>query len=114
MKQILLAASEPGALAALRRVDAGQSLAGFARGWLLPHAWPLLAIGGLSAVLGLHEIEAAVQVASPGWPSLPRKLLNMLHFARDDDLSAAVVLIEAPTLVLAVLLTLVIGWRSQR
>ncbi len=111
---VLLAASEPGALAALRRLDAGSSLNGFARGWLVPHTWPLLAIGGLFAVLGLHEIEAAVQVASPGWPSLPRKLLNMLHFARDDDLSAAVVLIETPTLVLVVLLTLVIGWRSRR
>jgi len=110
---VMLALSEPRAFASLRWLDTGSSWRGFWAGWLKPHAGVIMAIGCLFALLGFHEIEATVQVASPQWPSLPRKLLNMLHFARDDDLSAAVVLIEAPTLILIVLTTAVVGWRRR-
>lgn len=63
------------------------------RAFWLTHArvnWPV-AIGAALAVgcLSLHEIEASVMAQPPGLESLARSLLDYLHFARDEQLSAA-------------------------
>lgn len=97
---VVLALAEPGAVVSLRRIEVGESLRGWLRSWAIPRWAAILAASLAFGVLSFHEIEAAVQVASPMWPSLPRKLLNLLHFARNDDLSAAVLLLHVPGLVL--------------
>jgi ABC-type Fe3+ transport system permease subunit len=69
--------------------------AGTLRGWLAA-SWPTQAgpvLAGALAIglLSLHEIEAAVMLQPPGLDSFARQMLQLLHYNRVRDLSAAVV-----------------------
>jgi ABC-type Fe3+ transport system permease subunit/DNA-binding beta-propeller fold protein YncE len=85
----LLAAMEPRELADLRVVHAR----GGVRSWLLAVApWQVAGVCGAAVAafaLSMHEIEAAVIVTPPGADNLPRHLLNLLHYNRVEELTAA-------------------------
>ncbi len=82
-----------------RSIDRATSWRGWWRGRGSAALAPLALAALATAMLCLQEIEAAVQVYTPGVASLPRLLLNYLHFARDEDLSAAVALLAGVGLV---------------
>lgn len=90
----------------LRRADGADTLRGFVRTGLALNL-PLLAAAGLAAgMLSFTEIEVAVVVQPPGPGNLSRQILNYLHFARMEEMSAAAAWIVGP----GILLTGVIGW----
>lgn len=90
----------------LRRADGAETLAGFARTGLLLNL-PILAASGLaSGMLSFTEIEATVVVQPPGTGNLARQILNYLHFARMEEMSAAAAWIVG----FGILLTAVVGW----
>ncbi|MBX3315486.1 MAG: hypothetical protein KF902_01335 [Phycisphaeraceae bacterium] len=90
----------------LRRADGAETLAGFARTGLLLNL-PILAASGLaSGMLSFTEIEATIVVQPPGTGNLARQILNYLHFARMEEMSAAAAWIVGS----GILLTAVIGW----
>lgn len=97
-----LAASEPAERRALRALDGADSLSGWVSG-SLAWQWPGVAAAGLaSAALSLHEIEASVLVQPPGRAALAQQVLSSLHFARDEQLSAAGLVLLGSGSVLAV------------
>lgn len=75
----------------LRRLDGADTAGGWAR-VVLPHQGPVL-VGGavVLGVLAFHEIEAAVFIAPPGSGRFAQRMLELLHFARMEDLGAGVV-----------------------
>ncbi len=90
----------------LRRADGAETLLGFARTGLMLN-FPLLAAAGLGAgLLSFTEIECSVVVQPPGPGNLARQILNYLHFARIEEMSAAAVWIVGS----GILLTTSIGW----
>ncbi|MCA9310522.1 MAG: hypothetical protein KDA21_04900 [Phycisphaerales bacterium] len=82
---------EPDALRSARRLFAGDGL----RAWLSTSArleagvilGAVLAVG----LLSLHEIEAAVILAPPGYDLLSQRILSLLHYLHDENLSATVI-----------------------
>ncbi len=92
----------------LRRLDGGGTLRSYARTTLAIDA-PVLAGAGLAtAFLSMTEIEASVVVAIPGPGNLARQILNYLHFARLEEMSAAAFWIVTS----GILSVLVVGWLS--
>jgi ABC-type Fe3+ transport system permease subunit len=92
---------EPPALRDLRELDAPGSLRAFFRVCLRAN-WPVpIAAGVAGFVLSLHEIESTVFVQPPGSGALAQKLLDALHYSRDDRLGAATITLALASLVLA-------------
>lgn len=90
----------------LRRAGGAETLLGFARTGLLLNL-PVVAAASLGAgLLSFTEIECAVVVQPPGPGNLARQILNYLHFARMEEMSAAAVWIVGS----GILLATVIGW----
>lgn len=90
----------------LRRADGADTLRGFVRTGLALNL-PLLFAAALAAgMLSFTEIEVAVVVQPPGPGNLSRQILNYLHFARMEEMSAAAAWIVGS----GILLTGVIGW----
>ncbi len=90
----------------LRRADGADTLRGFVRTGLALNL-PLLTAAGLAAgMLSFTEIEVAVVVQPPGPGNLSRQILNYLHFARMEEMSAAAAWIVGS----GILLTGAIGW----
>lgn len=89
---VLLAATEPRNMRDLRLIDAGPTLRGFLRAALPPQLGVIIATAVAVALLSFHEIEAAVLLQPPSavGGGLPWQMLQWLHFARMEDLSAAV------------------------
>jgi hypothetical protein len=89
---LLLARTEPRDLADLRRLDAGTRFAGFVRAAMVPQLGIVLAVVLVTGLLSLHEIEAAVILQPPSavGGGMPWQMLQWLHFARMEDLSAGV------------------------
>ncbi len=80
---------EPSSQRDLRTLETGNRFIPWLKTSGLP-ALPSLLAGGLAAgLLSLHEIESAVQVMPPGQESLPRQILQYLHFSRLEEMSAA-------------------------
>jgi ABC-type Fe3+ transport system permease subunit len=102
-----LARSEPLSLADLRSLDAGERGSRALRAWWVatasPRLGPLAAIALACACLGLHEIEAAIVLQSPGLRSLAQTILAQLHFARQEDLAAATIMVVGPALLASIL-----------
>lgn len=86
-------------------------------GWLrteLAPAWSApVGVGLAAGALSLHEIEATVLVAPPGSGNLAQRLLDLLHYARDEQLAAAGINIVASGLVLALLAGALIAKSSR-
>lgn len=108
-----LARADGRALTDLRELDGAACL----RGWLqadLPRHGPTVVASGLAvAALSLHEIEATVMIQPPGTDSLARRLLELLHYLRYDDLAAGVLIVGLGSLVLVGLAgALIVRWRG--
>lgn len=92
----------------LRRLEGGETLTGYTRTTLVLDA-PVLAGAGIAAAfLSMTEIEASVVVSIPGPGNLARQILNYLHFARLEEMSAAAFWIVGS----GILAVVVIGWLS--
>ena len=85
----LLVRLEHPSLRDLRRAEGGGTIGAYARTRLVLDAPILGAIGLGAAFLSVTEIEASVVVSIPGPGNLARQILNNLHFARNEELSAA-------------------------
>lgn len=98
---IMLARGEPQAQRLLRLNEGATTAWAFWRAVVRPRWGTLLGIGLTMAALSLQEIEAAVILQPPGMPSLPRVLLEQLHYLRDQQMAAASVNLITLTMVLA-------------
>jgi len=81
--------SEPPSQRDQRRLDERRPAVSFVRLLLIPNLGVVLGVGVAMACLSLHEIESSVMVQAPGDQPLAQMLLDALHFARDEYLSAA-------------------------
>lgn len=86
-----LARQEPRDMRDARHLDGAIGLRAWLRAGLGGRAGALAGVGVAMWALSLHEIEAAVIVSAPGTPSLPQRLLDLLHYNRDEQLAAAAV-----------------------
>lgn len=92
---------EPPALRDLRELDAPGSLRAFFRACVRAN-WPVPVAAAIAGfVLSLHEIESTVFVQPPGAGALAQKLLDALHYSRDDRLGAATITLALVSLALA-------------
>jgi ABC-type Fe3+ transport system permease subunit len=90
-----MAMSEEPTLRDARRI-AGGGLRGWARAELA-RAWGVVAGAGLAcACLSLHEIEASIVLQPAGESTLAQVLLAQLHFARQEEIAAAAILVLTP------------------
>jgi ABC-type Fe3+ transport system permease subunit len=88
----VVALAEPADLRDLRRLDAGAGLAARLAGWWAaqrPALLPCAGAGLAAMAMSIHEIEATVMVQPPGFRSLAGRLLELLHYNRHEELSAA-------------------------
>lgn len=53
--------------------------------------WPIAGAGLIALALSLHEIEASIVLQPVGTPSLARRMLELLHYLRDQDLAGAAI-----------------------
>lgn len=104
----VLARLESPALRDLRRLEGGETLRGYARTALVLDAPVLVGAGIAAAFLSMTEIEASVVVSIPGPGNLARQILNYLHFARLEEMSAAAFWIVGS----GILTVVVVGWLS--
>lgn len=74
-----------------RELDTGGTLAGWGMVTVRPQAASVIGFALAVAALSFHEIESTVFVLPPGLANLPQQLLDFLHYARDEQLSAAAV-----------------------
>jgi ABC-type Fe3+ transport system permease subunit len=97
-----LAAAEPRDLRNIRLLDAGPSFRGFVVAALPPQIGTVLAASLAIGLLSFHEIEAAVLLQPPSaiGGGLPWQMLQWLHFARMEDLSAAVLCVLAAAILM--------------
>lgn len=101
------------------REMAGADGAGPLRAWLevhLPRTWPLVAGAAvLVAMFSLTEVPATLVLLPPGVPDFTQRLLNQMHYARDQHVIASCLALVAVYLALAVLVVLLAKiktWRS--
>ncbi len=73
----------------LVRIDCGRSLPGWWEASVRPFTVSVVGAAVCLGALSLHEIESTVFVLPPGVANLPQQLLDYLHYARDEQLSAA-------------------------
>lgn len=74
-----------------RELDGGVTLAAWSMVTLRPQAATVAGFALAVGALSFHEIESTVYVLPPGLANLPQQLLDFLHYARDEQLSAAAV-----------------------
>lgn len=100
----------------MRRLDGATGVRAIsARG--IPGALVAMLGGGLAVgLMSLQEIEAAVIVLPPGRENLARLMLNYLHYARHEDVAAAMVWLVGSALLVLVVAGLAAGLagRSRR
>ncbi len=85
---------EPTTLGAVRGLYAGEGTAAGLRAIAPLFAGTIAAAMIGAGMLSFHEIEAAVMVSPAGAPMFPQRMLAMLHYLRDDELAAAVVVVS--------------------
>lgn len=83
-----------------RRLDGATGLIGVLRTAIAGN-WPALGAGAIAvAILSFHEIECSIVLQPPGVDTFARAILNQLHFARTQELSAAGIVLLSVGLVL--------------
>lgn len=91
-----------GAWATWRRID-------------LPRAWPLAAGAGLLVLLfSLTEVAATMMLLPPGVPAFAQRLLNQMHYARDQHVIASCLMLVTAYLALVAPVALALAaarWR---
>ena len=106
---IVLRLSRDGADEHLREM-AGADGAGPVRAWLYvhwPRHWPLgVGAAVLVAMFSLTEFPATMVLLAPGVPDFTQRLLNQMHYARDQHVIASCLALVAVYLVMAVLIVL--------
>lgn len=97
------------------RVLAGGGTRGRLRGWMrteLRRGWGVVVGVALAiACLSLHEIESSVVLQPAGTSSLAQVLLAQLHFARQEEIAAAAILILTPAAGIALLAGILLARR---
>lgn len=101
----LIARAEPRDARAMRLLDGADHGRGWLAAALRPELGWLIASAVLAAALSLHEIEAAVILMPPG-DLLPRRVLALLHYARDEELCIAGAAITLAAIALAAIASL--------
>ena len=106
---IVLRLSRDGADEHLREM-AGADGAGPVRAWLYvhwPRHWPLgVGAAVLVAMFSLTEFPATMVLLAPGVPDFTQRLLNQMHYARDQHVIASCLALVAVYLAMAVLIVL--------
>jgi len=106
---IVLRLARDGAGEHLREM-AGADGAGPVQAWLYvhwPRNWPLVVGAGvLVAMFSLAEVPATMVLLAPGVPDFTQRLLNQMHYARDQHVIASCLALVAVYLVMAVLIVL--------
>jgi len=75
----------------------------------LPHTWPLFAgTFILIVMLGITELSATMVLLPAGLPNFAQRLLNQMHYARDQQVIASCVVLICLFLVLAVIVVLLL------
>lgn len=100
---LVLASGEPRVMHDLRQQIAGRSLAAWLRLAVRPALPSLLGVGVAGAALSLHEIEATVQLRSPGTRPIAQVMLDNLHMNSLQELASTGLLVLTGTLILALL-----------
>jgi hypothetical protein len=90
-----LARAESGELRDMRMLEAGASLRGWALAALPPRAGIVLGAAVACGLLSFHEIEAAVMLQPPtsAGGGFAWKVLQALHFNREEDLIPAMLIV---------------------
>jgi len=75
----------------------------------LPHTWPLF-VGTfiLIVMLGITELSATMVLLPAGLPNFAQRLLNQMHYARDQQVIASCLVLICLFLVLAVIVVLML------
>jgi len=75
----------------------------------LPHTWPLF-VGTfiLIVMLGITELSATMVLLPAGLPNFAQRLLNQMHYARDQQVIASCLVLVCLFLVLAVIVVLLL------
>lgn len=106
---LYLARTEPPDLRDARAIDGATGPRGW---WRAAGRARWAAVAGVAVAgfaLSLHEIEASVIVSPPGMGSLPQRLLELLHYNRDEQLAAAALNLVGCGIILAVLAGSLLG-----
>lgn len=82
-----VARTEPSALRDTRLM-LGETLAGWWMGVGRPGVGAIACAGIAAGMLSVHEIESGVVVSPPGVRTLSQHMLNLLHYLRDEQLTA--------------------------
>lgn len=85
----MLARQESADERAARVMSAGDTLHGWWALRMVPNLGVAAGVGLASMALSIHEIESTVQLASPGSANIAQRLLDLLHYSRDEELCAA-------------------------
>lgn len=85
----LLAAQETPEERYARVLACGESIRGWIALRLVPSLPVVFGVGLALGALSIHEIEATVLLSRPGSGNLAQRLLDLLHYAKDEQLSAA-------------------------
>jgi ABC-type Fe3+ transport system permease subunit len=103
---VWMSASEEPSLRDARLLAGGGPL-GRLRGWVrteLRRGWGVVVGVALAmACLSLHEVESSVVLQPAGSSSLAQVLLTQLHFARQEEIAAAAILVLTPAAGIALL-----------
>jgi ABC-type Fe3+ transport system permease subunit len=103
---VWMSASEEPSLRDTRMLAGGRTR-GRLRGWAraeLRRGWGVVVGVALAiACLSLHEIESSIVLQPAGTSSLAQVLLAQLHFARQEEIAAAAILVLTPAAGIAVL-----------
>lgn len=99
-----LARSEPAEIQDNRILDSGLSFRGWVRASLTPQAGVLAACALATGLLGFHEIEASIMLQPPSSAGggFAWKMLQALHFNREEDLVAAMVTVVGVGLIASI------------
>ena len=86
--------------------------ASWLRTWIhvhLPRVWPLpLGVFLLAVMLGLTELPVTMVLLPAGLPNFAQRLLNQMHYARDQQVIASCLILISVYVVLAVLVVLLL------
>lgn len=79
-----IARSEPRDISDLRRIDAGRSFLGWFSAGGPRIVLPIGSLAVIGSALALSEVSVSVIVYPPGWQSPAERLLNLMHYGRED------------------------------
>jgi ABC-type Fe3+ transport system permease subunit/DNA-binding beta-propeller fold protein YncE len=82
---------------------------------LWPRAWPLVTGAAMVVVmLSLTEVPATLVLLPPGVPNFAQRLLNQMHYARDQQTIASCLALAGVYVMMAAAVVAPAGWRRLR